>query len=95
MVHTSDTSREAGPGPVTVRVNRDYPKEIVSARSKIWPAYKKAREENARGTVHIGYPAKLIVHKRDFLISSLQPVLSLKNGLMGLSCQFTKTRAIR
>ena len=46
------------------RVNRDYPKEIVSARSKIWPAYKKAREENARGTVHIGYPAKLIVHKR-------------------------------
>ena len=45
-------------------VNRDYPKEIVSARSKIWPAYKKAREENARGTVHIGYPAKLIVHKR-------------------------------
>ena len=45
-------------------VNRDYPKEIISARSKIWPAYKKAREENARGTVHIGYPAKLIVHKR-------------------------------
>ena len=45
-------------------VNRDYPKEIISARSKLWAEYKKAREENAKGTVYIGYPAKLIVNKR-------------------------------
>ena len=45
-------------------INRDYPKEIISARSKLWPAFKKAREENPKGNVYIGYPAKLIVNKR-------------------------------
>ena len=45
-------------------INRDYPKEIVSARSKLWPEYKKAREENSKGDVYIGYPAKLIVNKK-------------------------------
>ena len=45
-------------------INRDYPKEIVSARSKLWPEYKKAREENSKGEVYIGYPAKLIVNKK-------------------------------
>ena len=42
-------------------INRDYPKEIVAARSKLWPSYKKAKE-NPRAVVYIGYPAKLIVN---------------------------------
>ena len=45
-------------------INRDYSKEIVSARSKLWPMFKKAREENAKGSVYIGYPAKLIVNRK-------------------------------
>ena len=45
-------------------INRDYPKEIVSARSKLWPMFKKAREENSKGSVYIGYPAKLIVNRK-------------------------------
>ena len=42
-------------------INRDYPPEIVEARSRIWPRFKQAREENPRGSVKIAYPAKLIV----------------------------------
>lgn len=42
-------------------INRDYPKEIIEARSKLWPMYKKAKGENQKGEVYIGYPAKLIV----------------------------------
>ena len=48
----------------TFGINRDYPKEIVNARSKLCPEYKKAREENSKGEVYIGYPAKLIVNKK-------------------------------
>ena len=43
-------------------INRDYPKEIIDARSKLWPLYKKARENNPNSKVFIGYPAKLIVN---------------------------------
>ena len=42
-------------------INRDYPKEIIEARSKLWPMYKKARGENLKGEVYVGYPAKLTV----------------------------------
>ena len=45
-------------------ISRDYHKEIVSARSKLWPVVKKAGEENAKGSVFIVYPAKLIVNKK-------------------------------
>ena len=45
-------------------INRDYPREIIEARYKFWPMYKKARGENPKGTVYIGYPAKLIINKR-------------------------------
>jgi hypothetical protein len=44
-------------------INRDYPREIVVARSKLWPLYKKEKA-NKRNKVHIGYPAKLIVNKK-------------------------------
>lgn len=43
-------------------INRDYPKEIISARSNLWPKYKKAKADNPNGNVYIGYPAKLIVN---------------------------------
>ena len=39
-------------------INRDYPREIIEARTKLWPRYKKAKGENPRGTVFFGYPAK-------------------------------------
>lgn len=42
-------------------INRDYPPEIVEARSRIWPMFKKAKAENPKGSVHIGFPAKLVV----------------------------------
>ena len=45
-------------------INRDYPKEIVSERSKLWPMFIKAREENSKGSVYIVYPAKLIVNRK-------------------------------
>lgn len=48
--------------------NRDYPPEIVEARSRLWHLYKTARMENPRETVHIGYPANLIVQKLYFLM---------------------------
>ena len=49
---------------ISFGINWDYPKGMISARSKLYPAFKKAREENPRGNVYIGYPAKLIVHKK-------------------------------
>ena len=49
---------------ISFGINRDYPKGMISARSKLYPAFRKAREENPRGNVYIGYPAKLIVHKK-------------------------------
>lgn len=45
-------------------INRDYPMEIVHARSKLWPKYKELKAANKKGTVFIGYPAKLIVNKK-------------------------------
>ena len=36
----------------------------MDARSKLWPLYKTERERNPRGTVYIGFPAKLVVDKR-------------------------------
>ena len=42
-------------------VCRDYPKEITEARNKIWPHYRKARE-NSANKVSIRYPARLIVN---------------------------------
>lgn len=42
-------------------INRDYPKEIIEALSELWPMYKKAKGENPKGEVYIGYPAKLII----------------------------------
>ena len=41
-------------------VCRDYPKEITEARNKLWPHYKKARE-NPSAKVSIRYPARLVV----------------------------------
>lgn len=45
-------------------INRDYPPEIVQARSRLWPLYKKLKAQNKKGDVFIGYPAKLIVKKK-------------------------------
>ena len=45
-------------------INKDFPKEITEARSKLWPLYKTERQRNPRGSVYIGFPAKLVVGKR-------------------------------
>lgn len=44
-------------------INRDYPPEIVNARSKLWADYKseKAKPRRREGSVYIGFPAKLVV----------------------------------
>lgn len=44
-------------------INRDYPPEIVNARSKLWADYKseKAKQRRREGSVYIGFPAKLVV----------------------------------
>ncbi|KAH3775046.1 hypothetical protein DPMN_176442 [Dreissena polymorpha] len=44
-------------------INRDYPKEITQARARLWNRFKQERANNPKGSVHIGYPAKLIVQK--------------------------------
>lgn len=41
-------------------VCRDYPNEISEARNKLWPHYRKARE-NPSAKVSIRYPARLVV----------------------------------
>jgi len=45
-------------------INRDYPREIVDARSRLWQDYKDARALNQPKTVYLGFPAKLIVNRR-------------------------------
>ena len=43
-------------------IRRDYPKEIVSARSQLWPRYKQEREKNTQTSVQMGFTAKILVH---------------------------------
>ncbi|KAH3835577.1 hypothetical protein DPMN_108931 [Dreissena polymorpha] len=45
-------------------VDYDYPKEIQSARSRLWPLLKKHRAEYPRSKVAIVFPAKLIADGR-------------------------------
>ena len=45
-------------------INRDYPNEIVSARSRLWADYKSAKSRFPEDRVFIGFPAKLIVKGR-------------------------------
>ena len=42
-------------------INRDYPDEIVKARSRLWADYKAKKPKYPRGKVFIGFPAKLVV----------------------------------
>ena len=42
-------------------INRDFPPEIVQARSRLWGRFKEARKEYPNDPVFIGFPAKLIV----------------------------------
>lgn len=42
-------------------INKDFPKEIIEARSKLWPFYKAERAKNPGASVYIGFPAKLVV----------------------------------
>ncbi|KAH3708430.1 hypothetical protein DPMN_067880 [Dreissena polymorpha] len=51
-------------GKPELGINRDYPNEIVEARSRIWPKFKEMKAANPPRTVHVGYPAKLIVQKK-------------------------------
>lgn len=51
----------------TYGINRDYPNEIVQARSSLWNNYKSCKQKiqkKGKGSVFIGFPAKLIVNKR-------------------------------
>ena len=45
-------------------INKDFPKEITSARSQLWPLYKTERAKNTDASVYIGFPAKLVVRGR-------------------------------
>lgn len=45
-----------------LRVNRDYPSEIVEARRALYPMYKEYRDQNKYNKVSIQYPAKLVVN---------------------------------
>ena len=45
-------------------VSRDYPKEIVTARSQLWPMYKAEKEKRPARKVSIGFPAKLLIEGR-------------------------------
>ena len=53
---------QAAPGlkNTTYSVCRDYPTEITEARNKLWPHYRKARE-NPSSKVSIRYPARLVI----------------------------------
>ena len=42
-------------------INRDYPDEIVKARSRLWADYKETKPKYLQGKVYIGFPAKLVV----------------------------------
>ena len=41
-------------------INKDYPSEIVQARSRLWSDYKMAKREG-NASVFIGFSAKLIM----------------------------------
>ena len=45
-------------------INKDFPKEITSARSQLWPLYKTERAKNPDASVYICFPAKLVVGGR-------------------------------
>jgi hypothetical protein len=45
-------------------VDVDLPREIQQARSRLWPRFKKCKQENPRSKVTIVYPAKLIMDHR-------------------------------
>lgn len=51
-------------GKPEMGINRDYPNEIAEARARIWPKYKVEKARNPAKTVHLGFPAKLIVKKK-------------------------------
>lgn len=42
-------------------INRDFPPEIVNARSNLWAEYKQQKLKRPGGSVYIGFPAKLVV----------------------------------
>ena len=45
-------------------VTRDYPPEIVKARQKNWPEYKKMKQQmSSNDQISISFPAKLIVNR--------------------------------
>lgn len=43
-------------------IDRDYPKEIVAARKRLWPKFKQARAAQPGAKVSIQFPAKLVVN---------------------------------
>ena len=45
-------------------ISRDYPKEIVDARSELWPLYKSERQKYSKSNVFIRFPAQLVVNGR-------------------------------
>ena len=45
-------------------INRDYPPEIVNARSNLWADYKLEKSRHREGSVYIGFPAKLVVDRK-------------------------------
>jgi len=47
----------------TYGINRDYPKEILNARSRLWSQFKDAKK-NKSNKVSIAYPAKLIINRQ-------------------------------
>jgi len=47
----------------TYGINRDYPREITNARSRMWTQYKDAKKIRSN-KVSIAYPAKLIINKQ-------------------------------
>lgn len=52
-------------------IHRDYPKEVVNARARLWPLYKSEKTNNPRAKVYIGFPAKVVVNGR--VIENLFP----------------------
>lgn len=58
----------------TISINRDFPKEIVTARKALWPEYKNLRSQNPNGKVKLVYPAKLVNGSR--VIKDMFPLWS-------------------
>ena len=46
----------------SLSIHKDYPKEIVNARSQLWPKFKAEKLRNPRAKVSIGFPAKLTIN---------------------------------